>query len=277
MSEEKRADPISPTTLLAAPQPLAEPSILGRIVSHEVANLIQSIYATVGMLLPYFIHLSTQAKSSNLPPNIYDLSQVSREIPEYQILQNLKFRAEQCRQILDAVVDLSAPLRLTPILVDLDWLTRESLVLLTPSFPNIRFQYLNESGQKLTAQADIWRLKQVFILLCSFAGHSAQEQVQIRLSLSLPESDSAQPNRTEWISWSLYHDGAGPSPALLSWLSNPFTTPYQAQGGVGLALARGVLESNGGTVRVEAIPTGGTNIQLLFPTTQLNIRSGLTS
>ncbi len=59
------------------------------------------------------------------------------------------------------------------------------------------------------------------------------------------------------VEWSTADDGPGANDEQLSWLTEPFSTTHFAQFGLGLALARRVVELHGGSVSAGNRPEGG--------------------
>src|SRR5262249_61520139 len=74
------------------------PEKLARTLRHEVGDFLQKLYASVAIL------------QSRLPPE-WDL--------ERDILARLHHRAEQCKELLDAVQDFLCPIYLNPQRIDL--------------------------------------------------------------------------------------------------------------------------------------------------------------
>jgi signal transduction histidine kinase len=67
------------------------------------------------------------------------------------------------------------------------------------------------------------------------------------------------------IEWSILDDGYGAMPEQLLWLTTPFATTQQALFGLGLALARRVVELHGGRITAANEPTGGFRVNLFLP------------
>ena len=90
---------------------------LARLLRHEVGDLLQSVYSTVGLLV------------ERLPPELK---------LERRLLTELKSRAEVCKLELNGVVDLVAPLSLTPAPMDLQATVHSALLQARQRFPALQ-------------------------------------------------------------------------------------------------------------------------------------------
>jgi signal transduction histidine kinase len=209
-----------------------------RTLRHEVGDLLQSVYSAVAIL------------QERLP---------AQQSLERGILADLRNRAELCKHELDAVHDLVLPLNMNPSSVDLaDW-ARNTLAASSLRFPALQFNLAN--SQPVIVQADVQRLTQAAnLLMLSFCQAA-------RKTVSMSTAAHADTRQGEW---SLAHDGAESNPELLSWLESAFTTTRQARFGLGLALARRIVELQGGAMRAKNLPEGGFSISLLFPLAPLS-------
>ncbi len=205
--------------------------IVARTLRHEVGDLLQTVYSTVAIL---------QERLG------------ADQALERRLLQDLKGRAENCRNELDAVVDLVCPLRPSFALTDLVELATGLVTNYGRRFPSLKVQ-LDASGP-VPVQADARRLAQAGGLLLLSACQGAQQQVTVRVARNGGE-----------VEWILQDDGYGANEEQLSWLNAPFTTTHHAQFGLGLALARRVAEMHGGRLEAGNRKEGGFQVRLLLP------------
>jgi signal transduction histidine kinase len=205
--------------------------IVARTLRHEVGDLLQTLYSTVAILQERL---------------------AADQALERRLLGDLKGRAENCRNELDAVVDLVCPLRPTFALTDLAELSQGLASHCGQRFPALQVQL--EAAGPVPVQADARRLAQVGGLLLLSACQSAQHQVTVRAARTGGE-----------VEWAIRDDGHGASEEQLSWLNAPFTTTHHAQFGLGLALARRVAELHGGRLEAGNRPEGGFQVRLLLP------------
>ena len=122
-----------------------------------------------------------------------------------------------------------------------------------PRFPQVRLNI--EAPRSLPVVADGQRLGQVGHLLLVNACQAAQREATMRLG---PAADGG-------AEWTIADDGPGANEEQMSWLTAPFSTTHFAQFGLGLALARRVVELHGGRVSAGNRPEGGFRVVLTLP------------
>jgi two-component system sensor kinase FixL len=70
---------------------------------------------------------------------------------------------------------------------------------------------------------------------------------------------------TEWVRLSILDSGPGVSPDIANRLFEPFATTKATGTGLGLAMSRSIIESQGGELWAEPDPTGGTVFCFTLP------------
>jgi signal transduction histidine kinase len=208
--------------------------MLTRTLRHEVGDLLQTVYSAVAIF--------------------QDRIPASCEL-EHRLLSDLRSRAEACKYELDAVHDLVCPLTLNLASVDLSELTSGLAAAAGPRFPQLQIRA--ETNGSLIITADPTRLAQVGGFLVRNACGTARRQILVRADG--PEQAGAE------VTWSVRDDGPGASPEQLAWLTTPFATTYNAQFGLGLALAQRVAHLHGGRIRAGNRPEGGFEVALILP------------
>jgi signal transduction histidine kinase len=204
-----------------------------RTLRHEVGDLLQTIYSTVAILQ----------------------ERIPRESElERRFLADLRARAETCRDELDAVHDLVLPLSLRTGPVDLAEMAEGMVASFASRQKSIKIRF--EQSRPLPITADAQRLTQVGRLLLAGACQSARNEVVVATRLVAP-GDEAE--------LTIADDGHGAMPEQLKWLTTPFATTQQALCGLGLALARRVVEMHGGRVGAENSPGRGFRVTLTLP------------
>ena len=208
--------------------------MVARTLRHEIGDLLQTVYSAIAILRA---RLPAEAQS------------------ERRLLTELHTQAETCKFKLDAVQDLTCPLKLTCCPTNLAEVAASLAARLSPRFPNIKLH--TEGPQQLSVVADGPRLTQIGYLLLLNCLQAAQHEAKLYWG---PVGDGT-------AQWSIADDGPGANAEQLSWLTDPFSTKHFAQFGLGLAVARRVAELHGGRVTAGNLPAGGFQVVLTLPLT----------
>jgi C4-dicarboxylate-specific signal transduction histidine kinase len=206
---------------------------LGRLLRHEVGDLLQSVYSTVGILL------------ERLPDTL---------TLERRLISDLKTRAELCKVELDAVVELVSPLSPRLDRVELTAVVQSALMQVRRRYPALPIH--SDTGEPILVEADSRALAGSLSLLFLAVCQSAQRQVQVRISRDGPNAECL-----------IERDGHATTPEQLGWLEQPFRTTQNALFGLALALVQRVAQAAGGEITAVNRPEGGIRIRLLLPAT----------
>jgi signal transduction histidine kinase len=243
-ADSTSALPLCPAPLMAEGNGPTQEQILARVLRHEVADLLQTVYSAVAILQDRF-------------PN---------EGLERQLLGFLKGRAETCRLELDAAVNLVCPLNLRWTVVDLTALTASMIVPLREQAADRQIDFT--TSEPVSLQADSIHLSLTLQLLLRAACQLAARRIQVQVT-SVPGSEcwpeESPPSSGRIAVWSVQRDGPALSEEQQGWLDRPFTTTRHALSGLGLALARRVADSHGGKVVLDNLVEGGVRLRLLLP------------
>lgn len=205
-----------------------------RTLRHEVGDLLQSVYSAVAIL------------QERLPRG---------QSLERTILTDLRGRAESCKNELDATHDLVCPLNL-----NLDWVELSELASALAASYSLRhpgIQIVCEAPRPVKVWGDSAKLNQAGAMLMLSLCQAARSKILIRVC--------QQPNKGT-AEWAFRHDGPAATAEQLSWLNEPFNTTRNARFGLGLALARRVVELQGGRISTAEAAEGGFQIVLTLPT-----------
>ena len=179
--------------------------MVARTFRHEVGDLLQTVYSSVAIL------------RSRLPAGAES---------ERRLLADLHAQAEACKFKLDAIQDLTCPLKLNVGPTNLAEVVVGLAARLGPRYPHLQLRV--EAPRSLPLTADGQRLGQVGHMLLLNACQVAHKEVQVHVG----QDDQGN------VEWSTADDGPGANDEQLSWLKEPFSTTHFAQFGLGLASAR---------------------------------------
>ena len=173
-----------------------------RLLRHEVGDLLQSVYATVAILL----------------------DRQARRGARAAVLESLRHRSELCRFELDAVVDLMNPDAAPVQGVEFHRLVAASLAQVVPRPPQFAFD--TPPAPPLSIRAD-GRLAAgaVTFLLLAVCQHARR-----RVAVRLESADGL-------VRLRIRRDGPGVDEEQERWIDRPFTTTRQSMLGLALAVA----------------------------------------
>ncbi len=123
-----------------------------------------------------------------------------------------------------------------------------------------RIAVVETSAPALAVRARRESLEQVMAILVANATEAIPRDRQGRIEIRAERAGSA-------VRISVRDDGAGMSPEVLRRAFDPFftTKPAGSGAGLGLPVARGIVEANGGTLSLESEPGAGTTAQIELP------------
>lgn len=200
------------------------------------------------------------------------------EIPRgsqlYANLENIIRAGRRGRDLIKQILSFSRPqaTKTEPILVGP--IIKEIVKLLQATLPStIEIRKILKNNQEYV-MADATKIHQVLTNLCTNAGYAMQENGGIlELKTDLLEIGSAaagfDSNITpgKYLKITVSDTGCGIDPEILDKIFEPyFTTKPHGQGsGLGLAVARGITASYGGTITVYSEPGKGTTFNVYLP------------
>ncbi len=114
-----------------------------------------------------------------------------------------------------------------------------------------------KKATRVLLAADPDRLSQVLINLVQNAAQASQPGQEIILSL--------EPEPQGRVALVVSDQGSGVQPQHMSQIFNPFFTTKQRGTGLGLPLARRIVEEHGGRLELESQPDQGTQVRVSLP------------
>jgi signal transduction histidine kinase len=215
------------------PPPRTLPEALVRTLRHELGDFLQKVYATVAIL------------KTRLP--------AASEM-EQGLLTRLRARAEACKDVLDAAHDFVCPVVLEFEAVDLAELAGRLTAAAQQHHPQLAITA--EAPGPVVVMADPRRTTQVGEALLANACEAARSRVTSRL-VAHPDQGT--------VTWTIADDGPGVAPELADKLLSPFFTTKAGHAGLGLALARKLVELHGGEFTAGNQADGGFRVSAVFP------------
>lgn len=209
------------------------PEALVRSLRHEIGDLLQKVYASVAIL------------KERLPAD---------RSMEHGVLARLGSRAETCRRVLDTAHDFVCPITLEYQPVDLAQVTAAAVGWAKERHPKV--QWTVEAPEPAVISADAKRIRQLIELLLANAAEAGGTHVTVCAALA-PGGREAE--------WRISDDGPGTAPEFRHFLFTPFFTTRPGHSGLGLALARKLVELHGGQISADDLPAGGFQVEIAFP------------
>lgn len=191
-------------------------------------------------------------------------------------LEEVHFAGRRARDLVKQILSFARKTdgKLTPVV--LGSVAREVMKFLRSSSPaTIEFKHDIRSASRVLANPT--QLHQVLMNICTNAVQ-AMEDCGGELTVKVADLDAAMVKKRglqeldsqDYIEVTVIDTGYGISPEVLNSIFDPyFTTKSFGEGtGLGLAVAHGIVESYGGTIRVESEVGKGSVFRLFFPLTE---------
>ncbi|MFN2283446.1 MAG: ATP-binding protein [Anaerolineae bacterium] len=193
-----------------------------------------------------------------------------------QFLERVKANIEQMNQLLNDLVSTaspdSRPIELSPQSVNLIEIIEEAVMGLAARFRERKLAVRLDLPPELAAvRADRDSLYQILLRLISNAALCSREGTEIVISAGEDESSKSG----KFIRISVLDTGGGIAPEDYPRVFRRFTRASQpliqgmGETGVGMAIAKTLVEANGGRVWVESQPDIGSTFNFILPTNHL--------
>ena len=121
-------------------------------------------------------------------------------------------------------------------------------------------------SRELTLNADDKKLRQALLNLVLNAMQASTRGTTVTLEVAKSCSDGAAVIR-------VMDRGAGMAPEILDRIQKPYYTTKEGGSGLGIAVARGIIEQHGGSLRFESTPGRGTTATVHLPACALKAQS----
>jgi len=205
-------------------------------IAHEVRNPLGGMTLFIGLLREDLAGDAEAVKKiDRIRSELDDLARVVNDFLAFARRQPLQRESFDPRQLLE---------QLPPLLADL--LAERGVELQLP-----------EPGPALSLQADPKRLRQVLLNLLRNAIQASPPGGTVAVRL--------QQDRTGWLRLDVSDPGPGIAEEMRQRIFEPFFTSRQQGTGLGLALARKIVEEHGGSIEFTCPPGGGTTFTVRLP------------
>lgn len=206
---------------------------LSTVIAHEIRNPLMIIKAALHSM-----------RAPDLDPAA--VHEAAADIDE---------EVARLNRIVDDVLDFSRPIRFERTPTDINALCRESATA-AQAGPGARVEVQVDPSLP-TLMVDPERLRMALVNLIMNARDAAGSQRGGVLITTRLDGQGA--------AIVVEDQGGGISPADLPHVFDPYFTTKRGGTGLGLPIAKNIVEGLGGSIEVESQPAGGTRIRLTFP------------
>ncbi len=212
---------------------LAKLGEMAAVIAHEVKNPLAGIRGAIQVIG----------------------SRLDAASPETEITREIVARIDALNRLIQDLLTFSRPPQPHPTQVDVAALIKATAELFGAD-PALGAIQVELTGSAPTVTADAGLLKIVLGNLLDNAAHAMKGSGTIRVSVG------ADDDRCSVV---VRDTGAGMAPDVLDKAFNPFFTTKSRGTGLGLPTARRLVEAQGGSVRIECPPGGGTTVTVELP------------
>ena len=181
---------------------------------------------------------------------------------------------ERLNRIVNEVLDFARPIRFEIAPADLNALCRESATASQASGPGVAVQ-LDLDPVGATVSTDAERLRIALVNMLVNARHAVDGRQSSVASHQSPDSRQSPvtsqsvvlTTRTSGsrVTITVADTGGGIDPAHLTNVFDPYFTTKRGGTGLGLPIAKNIIEGLGGTITIESAPGAGTSIRIDLP------------
>jgi signal transduction histidine kinase len=214
---------------------------LSTVIAHEVRNPL--------MIIKGSLHTLRQK----------NLDDTSRQ----EAIRDINDEVERLNRIVNEVLDFARPIRFEIAPADLNALCRESATASQAAGPGVAVGLdLDPSAPALRTDAE--RLRIALVNMLVNARHAVNGT---QAGVPSPESPVILRTRTtgDRVSIVIADTGIGIDPAHLAHVFDPYFTTKRGGTGLGLPIAKNIIEGLGGSISIDSAPGLGTEIRVDLP------------
>lgn len=161
-------------------------------------------------------------------------------------------------RIVSELLDLVRAQPLHPVPTDLNQLVRETMILARDDAVDARIAFVLELAERLPPiEADPGRIKQVLLNIVDNGIQSIAGNGEIRIRTAID-----RPGR---VGLSVADHGAGIPAEIRERIFDPFFSTKATGTGLGMAIARRIVEGHNGTIEIDSEEGRGTTVTVFFP------------
>ena len=213
---------------------------LASTLAHEIRNPLNLINLTAD-------HLGDQFKPTD----------ADRGRDYQDLISSLKSEVKHLNHVVGDFLALGRPHRINKAEFHLDGLLAQVEVMVKQQLATKGVRYSVDCPEDLTVKADQEQVRLVVLNLLLNSIEAVRPGGHIRIR--------ARPAIAGAIAVSVSDDGKGVEPANLEMIFEPYFTKRDGGTGLGLALARRIMEEHGGSIRAVNNPDGGLTMELDLP------------
>ncbi len=174
-----------------------------------------------------------------------------------ELVDDIKIAVERATAMTTQLLAFGRGSIVQPRPIDLAELCRELERLLRRLLPEGIQLHVEAPRESATITADPNQVLQILLNLVVNARDAIGPRGAITIAITQEGDD---------VVLSVVDDGVGVPDAIIDRVFEPFFTTKATGTGLGLATVREIVESLGGTIRLESLPAGGTRVAAHFPT-----------
>ena len=212
---------------------------LSTVIAHEVRNPL--------MIIKGSLHALRQK----------DLGETAM----HEAVSDINEEVERLNRIVNEVLDFARPIRFEIAPADLNALCRESATASQASGAGVAVQ-LDLDPVGATVATDAERLRIALVNMLVNARHAVNGRESSVASQSVVLQTRISGSR---VTITVADTGAGIDPAHLTNVFDPYFTTKRGGTGLGLPIAKNIIEGLGGTITIDSAPGAGTRIRIDLP------------
>jgi two-component system sensor histidine kinase HydH len=168
---------------------------------------------------------------------------------------------DRLNQVVNEVLDFAKPIRFDRSTTNINALCRAAVSAVTAAEPDPPVTTELDAAVP-TLETDSEKLRTVLVNLLNNARQAVLARNGVPVSSGAPVTIATSRLAANRVAVSIVDRGLGITPENLSRVFDPYFTTRRAGTGLGLPIAKNIVEGLGGTISVASTPGSGTNIRI---------------